>query len=321
MLVQCMHDIIQSIIWFIDGTLMTCLFCIFVIKTIKSVNSVSDQPKCLFYTGITYFILIIVTCFTYSIWQAFACLDDAHAPMWSIVGALLSAEYGIQYFLLILILFIRQNIIFDATSYENTKYTIITFYTLYVSVVVFGSVSVIISATDLFYTLWYTCLISIAFILGIVLLLFLTVPMVTKLIQIHKQMRANINDKTLLRVATKNTVLTVATIVSAIVVVIVFSLESEMEGRHGMIYTITVFTSMDLWTNYLCILYGYKQFDRYYYKCCGCCDVQCTQCLMRNVAKDETTLVISIEVANTAHVCVSSENSPASVTEKEFPEI
>eukprot|EP01083_Nonionella_stella_P115579 342810_1 len=84
-------------------------------------------------------------------------------------------------------------------------------------------------------------------------------------------------------VITKTFVLTVASIVSAgfLTAAVIFT---SVFGHHvGVIFVAGIFANSDLLVNSLSVALGFKKFDKYYMKLCGCCHGLCIDLCSRIV--------------------------------------
>ena len=195
--------------------------------------------------------------------------------IWYIATILYLAQYAIMIFLL----FYRLKVVFDGTTYRLSQRTKWAFFIMYV-LLIFMVVS-----SQLVYILlgWHSSvgaiLLSVAALSAILIIFFLTFLFVTKLIDVNKRCACQRETKWLFTI-TKQSVLTLISIVSSLVMLIIFFLLSStgllaLSIDANFVFHLCVL--IDIWTNFICILLGYHSFNAYYFKMCGCCDIKCRQ--------------------------------------------
>ena len=204
--------------------------------------------------------------------------------------------YLSQYAVMILLLFYRLKVVFDGTTYRLSQRTKWTFYIMYM-LLIFMEVS-----SQFVYILlkWHSSvgaiLLSFAGLCITLIIIFLTFLFVTKLIDVHKRCDCHRENKLLFTI-TKQSVLTLISIVSSLVMLIIFFLLSStgllVSSIHAN-FVLALCVLIDIWTNFICILLGYHSFNPYYTKMCGCCDIKCKQ-LCSKLAKPRENQKIRVE--------------------------
>ena len=189
--------------------------------------------------------------------------------------------YSAQYAVMIFLLFYRLKFVFDGTAYELSLCTKWTFYIMYVLLILltvssFSALIYFLSGGQSFIGI---ILVSFAGLSAILIIFFLTFLFVTKLIDVNKRCDGHRESK-LLSTITKQSILTLISIVSLLACVIIFFLLSWTRLLVSSIdahFVFILYSLIDIWTNFICILVSYHCFNAFYTKMCGCCDIKCKQ--------------------------------------------
>eukprot|EP01084_Bolivina_argentea_P257203 433263_1 len=204
--------------------------------------------------------------------------------------------YGIQTYWLWLVLFLRLKYVFNGSTYSLSKCTIRTYSIIFIFIPFATPFYLLILwfAQDAAYTL--ILLISFAFV--IVFSCSLAFTFVFKLIQVFKstdhELTVNGKNNKLLSIITKTTIL--ATVSLAMTILSPLSLGF---GYYAIVYDhseamcelgaslLALFTLLDVYTNYLCILVSYNCFHKTYAFICSKCDQKCKIYFMNHLSKDK----------------------------------
>ena len=264
--------------------------CILVITCIHIKDYMKGRllgHKLLFYSGAIFCFLclaqIIVSILSVS----------TYCHYWSIhqiFGFLGLFFYGLQYFMLIAILWTRLYIIFNGSSMELSRCTNASFITIYILS------ATIIVPTAIFWTNYHELgiiFVGITAILIVALVLFLVTMFVNKLLIVHRNAKQDASSD-LLKVITKTSSLMFISISVTIWNTIMFSLSVLFNSLHYD-FPRNLFICTDVLTNFICILLTYNYYDKYYQKICGKCDQKCHR-LWTNISskKKDSKLEISV---------------------------
>ena len=285
-------------------------FIYFTYQFIKSKKSIPD--KWLYLLAITAFI-------TQTIHIIFASSARTYAAITSncsngdidIIHAALStvAIIGVfmQYHLMLLIMFIRLNFLFQGTQFQISSRTIITFFLLFIMAVILTMLYAVL------YFLYYhnadsdqltllIGLITACFSLLIIMLSsMLNILFVYKLIKVNRQIYKKKSDaQRLISTITKISILSLVCIVSTLFVTAmgVTTQGLVFNSIHGW-FAHAIAVSLDVCTNFICIFLSFHAFNGYYVNLCGCCDVKCKGLCRNFVGGDELELVKQMSVTTT----------------------
>ena len=192
-------------------------------------------------------------------------------------------------------------VIFVGTSHELSKWAIWTFYSMYALAITFSLSFSLVNDWDEEYSLFEMICMLFAGLMLFSLILFVSVLFVKKLMDVNKAAgdAPKQGGNSLLSAITKQTILTLTSICS---MVVVFSLNfvfnaivtDILDSTIHAIFIYALGALIDVWTNFICIFLSYGAFDDYYTKICGCCDRKCKQLCdkssNRTVSKKEGTI-------------------------------
>ena len=91
-------------------------------------------------------------------------------------------------------------------------------------------------------------------------------------------------DQDLIKVICKTSLLSIVSILNTFLLFAVFSTGLEKVLHWNIISFLIVIS--DIYTNALCILLNYQQFDAYYIRLCGVCDRKCVRRCVDNIQVD-----------------------------------
>ena len=184
--------------------------------------------------------------------------------------------YGLQYYLLLFVLFIRLYLVFKNTKFELSKTTINIYKFVFIL-----SVLLIISIAPIQIFLAHAPIIilssqALMLLLAIVLNVSLSILFIYKLVQVNKDQDVR-NNGNLLDIITKNTILTVISNCATILVILGMVL-SIIVPDHNVywVFTVNVLVQyMDVYTNFICIALTFRCFISFYGNICGLLDRKC----------------------------------------------
>ena len=237
------------------------------------------STKALYYLGLSFYGMIIISLFTTIIWQIQSrCYD--HQTVSEYMKMAISITYGIQGLFLVIILFTRLHQIFRGTSFGLSRCTTTLFISVVVFVMLLTQSSIIgyyvlsvhspdsIALLDIFNYIWLFG--SVVYIMSLV---WLNALFVYKMQKVFKLMH---NKTKIMNVITKATVLcAVPSSTTLFSMVILFSFGEEINLLLGAALLIDFYCSfLSIWLSYDCF-YGY------YLKVCGCFDGLCKKMCIR----------------------------------------
>ena len=239
-------------------------------KFIKSVESKRASDKCLFYLALLYFCIIILN---YIIWATlyplFCALPDIGSKF-SFIGITFTM---LQYTALMIFLFYRLCTVFKGTQYAVSTQTVYTFYCIFTissCLAVYGIILGISSPSG-------SALITIASVLAIVVVTYLIISFVMRLVMYSK----HINDRQMVLFAVKVLLLTILSILSVILMIAAQIVCHILCGRYGNSTTQQMTRSMlyasGPFVNFISVIFGFDQFEKYYMLLCRVCDRRCVQ--------------------------------------------
>ena len=286
-------------------SMLLALFVVYFIrKYIKALRAGElGKNKVLLTTSTSYFILILITFLCASVVNYGACigshLSNTIYNTFYIIGAV---SYGVSYLLVIFLLFNRLCVIFEGTCFAVCKYTKVTFYSVYVCLIVFGAITQIKGGQE---GVGHEGNDGAAFgalciIFGICLIGTLIGLYIHKLMKLHRQIGCKHNDmernKELIATAIKAFLLTLTSNLTAMIFSCILVLRAIV-GREAIAdsapqYAVfAIFYLLDIFTNFISIMFGYKSFEGYYRKICGKCDEKCISfCINKLMIIDMNTM-------------------------------
>ena len=258
------HDIIVPTICLVSLITMLPPFH----KYIKSKNI---KNKCLYWSGLIFFIAIFASIILMIVFSFYRCRD---AYIYGIVYNLLTQSYVIQTLLLLGILFARLYFVFKRSSFALST-TAIKSYWIFFSLVVVDYISAgIVFANPVVGTTFGLTIIASAFAMLIIMVVWLVILFLYKLIQVYKIQKGN--DKSgLVGVITKTSILTIISIFATLLNAL-----TAIAGAGDYHNLIAVF---DFMTNFWCIILSFNGYHDWYRKMCGYCDSKCAACLYKIV--------------------------------------
>lgn len=281
-----------------------CICCIvscpvvFVLHQFIKSHSMVKTPKYIFVISL---FLIIVTLLCLLAWAILLSFDH------QIFNGLFNILYTLQYYALLLSLFTRLSDTFrDSAAFSLSHQSIKLFqYTFICS-----------SSTFIFFAimehqirgnmLWTALVLFISafFILSI---LFVNSSFIHKLFKIYQLNTQNVK---MLTIITKTTVLTftsiVTSIISPFIIIYRFHVQSLCAFSDLLI-------TLDVFTNFLCIVLSFNHFDKFYHILCGCLDSKCKSMCTHTLKTDEFIVTdLDIKQANISPVQQAEETSPNS---------
>eukprot|EP01083_Nonionella_stella_P019486 54119_1 len=289
-------NIIQSTKANYDGSISTPIDCAYITFLERCLNSVfyafgavsltwyifkfvqrrrKRSNKCLYCIGLIFYFVILLAFMCWVASSALYCINSDISSKTLVLGAVL---YGLQYLVLLFILFYRIDIIFEHTIYAPRKCTKATFYTMYATTIcaVFINLFIQYFSKEANNAKISGSIHAVTFLLLLIMVITLVVLLVSKLIAINKQTE----DTRMISVATKNTVLTVASILSLLMVLFYMGILIMIGGSDSehTVFVRGCIVATDLYTNFVSVIFGFEAFEKHYMMICGNCHRKCIGC-------------------------------------------
>eukprot|EP01084_Bolivina_argentea_P192590 330575_1 len=212
--------------------------------------------------------------------------------------------YGGQEYCFILILYLRLYSTFKDSIYRLSTFSVRAFVTMFILLPIFVIALMALQNINSSLSL---ILILMTAITSLFLLLSISGLFIYKLFGIYhasKTRASNLNE-TFLALVTRNTILTIVSILVSILTVISFGIiathpdskmstgsASNLDFAHYFMYL------LDVDTNYICITLAIKAFTSEYYFICGSLDKKCKECCSVMVTKQRRMNNIEYELEN-----------------------
>ena len=246
--------------------------------------------RLLFYTGIIYYMVIILFYIIQAIWSKHVC---HHRELAIILATPAGGLYTLQAVMLVLLLFIRLVSIFKATSFALSTLTI----KLYIAILIIGPITY-----SLFLLTRYSSIGMLFYMITISSYLFAVIYLngllIHKLFTVHIQCSANDKrDNLRLNTITKTTILSILSTSLSVVFLTTYILYSAFSGSLIFLFMTRLLLIADVHTNFLSILLSYKYFKHWYRAICGCCHDQCVECWAKLAKhKDVNNMMTNVNV-------------------------
>mmetsp|Transcript_31736 Transcript_31736/g.51349 ORF Transcript_31736/g.51349 Transcript_31736/m.51349 type:complete len:327 (-) Transcript_31736:1743-2723(-) len=255
-------------------------------------------PKFVHYTSVAFiidtFLCLIVTIPTY-LWKC-----DAK---YNLLGAVMFTTFYLgQYFLLLLIVFLRLFYSFRDSVWGLRRCTLgvyaAAFTVLAISLIVFACLRPFAAEGEV--------IILNSFVSGQIAILSLTMCalFIRKLYVVYS--RGTTADMILIETITKTSILTFTAIVSQFVTTAVSSSYSSFSA--STLFVLYCFFAIDVLTNYICIMLGFKFLDSQYRKVCSCLDSQCTSLILKCCGGSVIVQEFSVQ-HSTLHISATAAGS------------
>ena len=274
------------------------------------INNNLKTPKLLFYSGILFYIVLIIHFISEGIYFGLYCHYGDKYLIFDIITQYL---YPFQGLILVTFLFIKLVFIFKSTEYAISKITIILYSiitTIAMSSALFGQTVIIFQNLGSFQLGLLSVLTgSCGYIF---LILWLNVLFLYKLSVVYKMCKEanNKNHQYLIKVITKTAVLCFVSTVWIILFLISYFMIRISDSVH--IYLISrVLLIGDIYTSFASIFLSYDYFDTWYFKIFGCCHHKCHSCLVYCANKDEEftmKTIIRLQASTTTTKTIDETN-------------
>eukprot|EP01084_Bolivina_argentea_P279322 477521_1 len=254
----------------------------------------------LFYIGLVFIFLTFLALLIDIVLHIFGCLRHNQLyteAIWNISSYLFSSLYVIQFYFLLLLLFMRIHTVFMGSVFHLSNHTVIMYKIIYAFMPITMITCVVMFS---FNSIIFGILAALTVLMIMILVISLMILFTYKLIKVYKiESNANVTDKDhLINVITKNTILTLSslsmTFIQIIAVICQTFVLSNMNGIDPTGFT----TLIDLYTNMICFLLTYNEFNSYYYKLCKCVDVKCKHLCGKMVGSDIKMLEMELDVTS-----------------------
>lgn len=265
-----------------------------------------------FYTGLVFFIFIILSEIFYIPCLYYYCWDPT---LNNVFGILVTQGYAIQTIMLLGIWSHRLYTILEATKFKIHYGVIIAFIIMYIIT------SISFATGGIFFQLFLQSfgpfLFSLGFILVLIMSSFLVIIFIIKVFQTYQKTKDNISNPKLIKLITKISLLTFISTTFVILSSIASLLLPIVNSPH-MIMMFTWALSIDMFSNFLCIYLSYASSHKLYIKLCKCCDRKCFAMWNKCANKDgiereynvDSSIRLSVKTKSTTSV-MGSQGSEA----------
>ena len=262
----------------------------------------------------TIFYLSCFMAYTFSAVQNyFQCHNSALYILFRNIG---SQFYVMETILLCGILYYRLYIIFRGTRNRLSKCTNITFWIFYL-ITAIGFVFAAYTLVN--HTEIGTIITSVAFILVLLIIIYLDAAFICKLCKTMHSFNndgddGEDNSSFLIDTITKNFILALISTIFTIMFALMIAIQSFSDSIYielliGLLY------HADILTDYVCVALTFKYFDGYYDKLCSCCHVKCHR-LWNNCARHQKRgLNMSIQIQQQSNTVTSRQSPNAHVVD------
>ena len=200
--------------------------------------------------------------------------------------------FGVQSFSLIVIFFDRIKRVFDKTPFQLSKCTKYSFQFILIGLPPYLFMILIGYSLCTQNCYIWVYLMTSSLLIYIILLILLVILFIYKLIQVYNNEH---NNDVLIGAITKMTIL------ASLSVIITFldAISTILYFRLNDIYSewTSIFISLiDLYTNFICIIFSYKIFKPFYHILCKCLDSKCRACWIKLITeRNDVNIMIQIQ--------------------------
>eukprot|EP01083_Nonionella_stella_P043710 117953_1 len=272
----------------------------------KHVEALPKPPKTLFCTSLTFMVCSSLALLVQIPAQLFHCIDLKTQHAESLIILMFAIFYSVQYYMLLVFLFVRLKVTFEGSIYKLSDCTTKIFKFLFIFNPFFITISAVIFAVNMTVGIIF---IVIEFIITFGMTTSLVSLYIYKLIKVYK-MDVDVDNTIYVDVITKITILSVVCILGTMMAPIPLLFLGQM--NQYTIWTVNIMLSFDIYTNCICVVLTYSSFSPYYFKLCGCLDAK----LKKKYRK--TIQMMNIEVQSqeqsnktTSESAVGKESDPA----------
>eukprot|EP01084_Bolivina_argentea_P284279 487163_1 len=271
-LVSIIERSICNAIVYVMGLIFVCWFSYYYVNARRH-NSLGSTNKRVYYMAVSYFITIMFAYIMYTITSIFECINTDISAISGVIGDI---SYGLQFLLLLLLLFFRLFYVFDNTSNALSRITISCFCILYIGLLLAIIITVLALAAfrNIIYTIYGTILFALVGILGLTLTIWLIGLFIYKLIMVFKNTASTAQHQKMVSTVTKQFILALMAVISFVLFIISAGIQSYINDQIHMVFIIGLLVAFDLCANFFAIVLGFGYFKRYYYALCGKCDTK-----------------------------------------------
>ena len=133
----------------------------------------------------------------------------------------------------------------------------------------------------------YMVIIALMFILLIILIISLLILFIVKLINVYTRLS---NDDELISAITKTTILTLASVSFTFIVPIAIIFVNTIQNETVSVLIGSIVSSLDMFTNFLCVMLSFNYFDNLYLMICGRMHNLCKLCWYRIVGNTDDVI-------------------------------
>ena len=241
--------------------------------------------KCLFWSGLIFFITIFVAIILVIFYSIYFCRNFER---FTISLHILSLLYIVQTMLLLGIVFARLYIVFVGSIFALSTIIIRLYLILYI---ICMSLSLIAAIT---FSNWAdrttTLIISgLAYLLFIILMIMVVSLFISKMVQVYRNVDNDNANPKLITIITKTCILALGSLFITLLNASATVIGRSSTSVHILLFS-NLFTVFDLVSNFWCIILTYGVFHDWYLKVCRCCDAKCTKCWHKIVRTERNKL-------------------------------
>eukprot|EP01083_Nonionella_stella_P087832 244520_1 len=270
------------------------LFVIYVLCTIISTRNEEQTLRTDRITGYIFIIFTILGIACHGTYTVLECYDTEY--LFYIVLAMYNLSFGVQSYLLLLIFFNKLKAIFNRSPRRLSNLTKACYNIMFVVLPLYMVVTIAIYVIDPAIVIESLYFGVIFLILFIALITSLAILFIYKLLSVYKCNAINLNqyDPELVAVITKTTILMGISVTTTLIDTINTIISDDNSVYAWICYLIT---TVDLFTNFLCIMLQFKPFKHYYILLCSCFDTKCRLC-WASIAQSQIN--VSMQTSNTS---------------------
>eukprot|EP01084_Bolivina_argentea_P201444 344329_1 len=259
--------------------------------------------KWLFYAGIAFVTTSLFSLLSWTVWPILM-VSVCNSKLMVIIIDIWKLSYGLQFYLLLLMLFIRLIAVFSGSPLQLSSKILRFYVAIYVIVpILIVLYMILIRYIEPIFSL---SLLIFVFILVIFLIISITVLFVRRLITVYKDAESG---EEWMNIVNKTTLLTLVSLSFTILapIAVVFSALNESD----IIQCVQNFILMiDMYSNLVCVVFSYSYFNKYYAKICGPLDMKCKRMWFKFVGKD---MKFMVDIVNQSKTQIQSDKNQSKI--------
>eukprot|EP01084_Bolivina_argentea_P211867 360280_1 len=246
----------------------------------------TKESRFLFYAALLFMIITFIVLLFNLLAGVYKCSTN-HQHIYYAFEPPVIICYGMQFYLLLLLSFIRLHNVFSTTMYQLSHITVVIFIITYIllpPLIITAALLQVFSLPGGF------IMTMMAFSIFIILIITLMVIYIRKLLKVYRSVidhSDTADTDSLLVIITKTTILTLFSLLVTFITPIVFILMTIMKSQAYIGNVVTSTLLLDIYTNFLCVTLSCKCFAKQYMKMCGCVHRICKQ-MWYIVARNKT---------------------------------